>query len=124
MYGMKTPYGHPLRYHNPNLYYFCPSLIVRNHEILQGYWKKHFRPENMKIVGIGVEHEKFVQLVEKYFTYPSSQPVILPKTNSSTNEILKGGQYHTDVNGMDQTQVNLGLHCDGWSSKRTTGIFE
>ncbi|KAK8809248.1 hypothetical protein WA171_000832 [Blastocystis sp. BT1] len=112
MYGMKTPYGHPLRYHNPNL----------NHEILQGYWKKHFRPENMKIVGIGVEHEKFVQLVEKYFTYPSSQPVILPKTYSSTNEILKGGQYHTDVNGMDQTQVNLGLHCDGWSSKHMVSI--
>lgn len=75
----------------------------------------------MKIVGIGVEHEKFVQLVEKYFTYPStSQHVILPKTYSSGNEILQGGAYHTDVNGMDQTQVNLGLHCDGWSSKRNS----
>ena len=110
MYGMKTPYGHPLRYHNPNLYYFCPSLIVRNHEILQGYWKKHFRPENMKIVGIGVEHEKFVQLVEKYFTYPSSQPVILPKTYSSTNEILKGGISHRcERNGPDTGEFGSSL---------------
>lgn len=34
MYGMKTPYGHPLRYHNPNLYFF---VVLSLPEIMTFY---------------------------------------------------------------------------------------
>lgn len=116
MYGVKSPYGHPLRYSNPKMYMLSMHVRRRNHAILSGYWKKHFIPSNMRVVGIGVNHEKFVELVSKYFTYSNTPSTIERQPGDDT--IVKGGAFHCDVEGMDQVQVNLGLHCSGWTSKR------
>ena len=108
MYGDNSPYGHPLRYKNPNL----------NHTILKNFWKKHYIPKNIKIVGIGVEHDQFVSLVNKYFNFPSSASSLsLPPLPPSDNSIIKGGSYHVEIPNMNTTYVVLGLHSDGFLSK-------
>ena len=116
MYGVKSPYGHPLRYPNPKMSILAKRMRHRNHAILSGYWKKHFVPSNMRVVGIGVNHDAFVELVSKYFTYPNTPSTI--ERPAGDDKIVVGGGYHCDVDGMDQVQVNLGLHCAGWTSKR------
>lgn len=116
MYGVKSPYGHPLRYPNPKMSIPAKRMRRRNHAILSGYWKKHFVPSNMRVVGIGVNHDAFVELVSKYFTYPNTPSTI--ERPAGDDKIVVGGGYHCDVDGMDQVQVNLGLHCAGWTSKR------
>lgn len=97
------------------------EMRFRNHAILSGYWKKHFVPSNMRIVGIGVNHDEFVKLVSKYFTYSSAPSTIQRPADDS--KIVVGGSYHCDVEGMDQVQVNLGLHCAGWTSKRRNWVM-
>ena len=72
----------------------------------------------MVVVGIGVEHDKFVSMAEKYFNYPAQSTIVPIKRNySSSNDILRGGSYHVDMDGMQLHQISLGLHCGGWQDK-------
>lgn len=96
------------------------SLSNRNHATLSKFWKKHYIPKNIKVVGVGVEHEKFVKMVEKYFCYPASAANIpLIEAPPSDNKIITGGSYHVDIPEMENAYVVLGLHSDGFISKST-----
>lgn len=93
--------------------------MISTHDVLHGFWKKHFRPDNMVVVGISVDHESFVSMVEKYFQFSTQSSIITPfqHTYSNGDEILCGGQYHVNMEGMQFCQVELGLHCGGWEDK-------
>lgn len=47
----------------------CPikNLEVINRELLFTYLNQHYRPDRMVIAGVGVEHEKLCEVVQKYF---------------------------------------------------------
>lgn len=96
------------------------SSYHSNHANLSKFWKKHYIPKNIKVVGVGVEHEKFVKMVEKYFCYPTSAASIpLVEAPPSDNKIITGGSYHVDIPEMENAYVVLGLHSDGFISKST-----
>ena len=70
------------------------------------------------MVGIGVDHEKFVTMIEKYFQYPASAASIpLVQAPPSDNKIITGGSYHVEIPEMENAYVVLGLHADGFISK-------
>ena len=94
--------------------------MCRNHSILKNFWRKHYVPKNLKIVGIGVDHERFVELVQKYFQFSSdviNQPLVTPPP--SDNSIVKGGTFFVDNPNMNNALVVLGLHTNGFTSKST-----
>ena len=85
---------------------------------MTNFWKKHYIPKNLKVVGVGVNHDRFVQMVEKFFQFPEStinqaMPVMPP----SGNEILTGGSYHLGIPQIPNVNIVLGFHSDGFVSK-------
>ena len=92
-----------------------PRLRHSNHTILRGFWQKHFTPSNLCIVGIGVQHDRFVDLVSRAFTFSALSPAPSPAPAST----LRGGFSHGSETAMDMAMVCLGLHCGGWTSKRS-----
>ena len=100
----------------------CISIQItsssRNHSILKNFWKKHYIPKNIKVVGIGVEHDSFVSLVNKYFNYPASAAALtLPPLPPTDQSIVKGGSYHIEIPEMKNAYTVLGFHSGGFLSK-------
>ena len=100
----------------------CLPLRRSDHSILRGFWQKHFTPSNLCIVGIGVQHQRFVDLVSRAFTFPATPTASATATASmssmNSTSVLRGGFSHGSESAMDMAMVCLGLHCDGWTSKR------
>lgn len=89
-------------------------LPCSTQQTLTQFWKKHYTPSNICVVGVNVDHEQFTRLVDKHFVFQNTAPVVHPHYG---NEIVKGGSYFVDFPAMDMTEVDLGFHTDGWLAK-------
>jgi processing peptidase subunit alpha len=68
---------------NPTLY----ANEYATSELLKKFQAKYFRADNCVITGVGVNHEQFVQLVEKYFDFDKPTDVLELK---SSNKFISG----------------------------------
>ena len=43
------------------------------HRRLKSYTKEFYRPERMVLAGVGIDHQKLVDLGKRYFSVPKSE---------------------------------------------------
>jgi len=72
------------------------TAITSDH--LYAYNRSVLRPENCVIVGVGVDHQKFVQLCEKHFVFSENVPLIEPQFNPDVCE-WRGGDARYEFTG-------------------------
>ncbi|XP_033227616.1 mitochondrial-processing peptidase subunit alpha-like [Belonocnema kinseyi] len=92
----------------------CPAenLEKINRQILFTYLKSHYTPSRMVVAGIGVEHERLVEAVQKYFVdekpiWEEERSLILSK--GSENVVDNSVAQYTD--GFILEECNIPVHA-------------
>lgn len=74
-----------------------PMLAKINNKInkndLVNYIKQIHRPENCVVVGLGVDHDNLVKIIEKYLVFDQNLPIVEPY-NLQTEDWVGGDVFH------------------------------
>lgn len=91
----------------------CPeeNLDTITREIMFNYLKLNHTPDKMVLAGVGVEHEKLVELAEKYFVDEPSIWATKPELASQAPTVVERGvaQYIGGVHTVEADLSNVSL---------------
>ena len=99
--------------------HFCPmeDIPKLNAQMVKEFRAQHFSPSEMVLAGAGIEHERLLELGEKYFS-------AIPLPDASNDNVTKnipstysGGEYRLQATSVDGfTRVAMAFELGGWHS--------
>eukprot|EP00591_Stephanopyxis_turris_P004279 CAMPEP_0195519122 /NCGR_PEP_ID=MMETSP0794_2-20130614/14409_1 /TAXON_ID=515487 /ORGANISM="Stephanopyxis turris, Strain CCMP 815" /LENGTH=551 /DNA_ID=CAMNT_0040648229 /DNA_START=131 /DNA_END=1786 /DNA_ORIENTATION=- len=98
--------------------HFCPleALPNLNAQTVQEFRAQHLSASDMVLAGAGIEHERLVELGEKYFSdLPPTDPSV--HANMIKPSTYSGGEHRLQTQTVDgHTRVALAFELGGWHS--------
>ena len=59
--------------------------------MLKSYMKEFYQPERMVLAGVGIDHEKLLDLGRKYFSVPKSEKKIITEEDLKEDKAIWTG---------------------------------
>ena len=95
--------------------HICPLSALPNisAESIHSFRSQHFTPNEMVLAGAGIEHEKLLELADKYFSSMTlaDSNVVVPGTEKSA---YQGGEYREQMETKDGlTRIAVAFELEG-----------